>query len=75
MIPTTTPPLTNRAVDSIVMTDRAVPDRDQTDRNAANTQPFQKDDPEPPNRRGRRHFEGEQRRARRSIHRAGLRAR
>lgn len=81
MIPTTTPPTTNRQFDTIVAADRVVAGPDQAahvDRNAAGgTRRFVLDDnPEPLNRRGRRYEQRELhrfgRRASRSLHQQDL---
>lgn len=70
---TTEPPIaTNRAVP--VAVDRAIPGPDRQDSTpAATSRPFHIDpDPEPKNRRGRRHDAREERRARRQVFRASV---
>lgn len=75
MIPSTTPPSTVRQLDTIVATDRAIPGRELTDRAAATSRPFTKADPEPVNRRGRRHLASEIKRTERSIFRSRVQRR
>lgn len=74
MIPTTTPPTTDRAV--TVAVDRAVAGPDQSDRDVTTSRPFSLDDSsEPVNRRGRRYHDREVRRTNRQLFRASLRTR
>ncbi|MEP6743834.1 MAG: hypothetical protein ABJB61_15160 [bacterium] len=75
-MPTTPPPMTPRALDPIVATDRAIADHEMTDRSvasAANAKPFDPN-PDPLNRRGLRHFEASVRRTERQSARARRRA-